>query len=115
MSQPMLPSNSTCSMDSMPSATVFTFKCLDRSIRHEIGHIEEKGAVQFQRVHIKLLQKSQGGKTRPEIVQGAQKTHAMHLLNGFSDCLNLLVVKENGLRQLEFQDFVSNSMTARYW
>ena len=30
----------------------------------------------------------------------------MHFLNGFSDCLNLLVVKENGLRQLEFQDFV---------
>ena len=30
----------------------------------------------------------------------------MHLLNGFSDGLNLLVVKENGLRQLEFQDFV---------
>ena len=29
----------------------------------------------------------------------------MHFLNGFSDCLDLLVIKENGLRQLEFQDF----------
>ena len=83
-------------------------KAGDDILRFDAVQILKETAVQFNGIHVQILEKRQGRVPHPKVVQGTQKAKLVHFPDEIVHPSPLLVIKDDGLSQLNFQDAVRN-------